>query len=229
MHIFWHQRDLRIPDNRGLAAAAADDTTLPVYVVDSDLLKQIGTRQRAFLLEGVRALRERYRDLGSDLVVRTGAPADVLADLREATDADRVYYNTHYRPARRNRQRRVDDAVPTESVTDLVLVNPARLDPEYPNHSRFYDDWQAESKLPPASTPTPTPSHRSPPTPPAASPRSTPTSTSRQRGTAPPASGTTAFSTPESRRTTTPATICGSRSSGRSARSRGSRRTSRRG
>jgi deoxyribodipyrimidine photo-lyase len=153
MHIFWHQRDLRIPDNRGLAAAAADDTTLPVYVVDSDLLKQIGTRQRAFLLEGVRALRERYRDLGSDLVVRTGAPADVLADLREATDADRVYYNTHYRPARRNRQRRVDDAVPTESVTDLVLVNPARLDPEYPNHSRFYDDWQAESKLPPASTP----------------------------------------------------------------------------
>jgi deoxyribodipyrimidine photo-lyase len=153
MHLFWHQRDLRIPDNRGLALATADDTTVPVYVVDPDLLKQIGTRQRAFLLDGVRNLRKRYRSLGSDLVVRSGAPAEVLADLREAVGADRVYYNTHYRPARRNRQRRVDGAVPTESATDLVLVDPGRLEPSYPNHSRFYDDWQAEHKLQPADTP----------------------------------------------------------------------------
>ena len=153
MNIFWHQRDLRVPDNRGLSRAAADDVTLPVYVVDPDLLKQIGTRQRAFLLDGVRDLREQYRELGSDLVVRSGAPADVLANLVDATDADRVYYNTHYRPARRNRQRRVDDAVPTESATDLVLVDPARLDPEYPNHSRFYDDWQEAHKHPPSATP----------------------------------------------------------------------------
>jgi deoxyribodipyrimidine photolyase len=88
MHLFWHQRDLRIPDNRGLARAAADDVTLPVYVVDPDLLKQIGARQRAFLLDGVRDLRERYRELGSDLVVRSGAPDDVLADLADATGAD---------------------------------------------------------------------------------------------------------------------------------------------
>ena len=150
MNVFWHQRDLRIPDNRGLTLATADDTTLPVYVVDPDLLKQIGTRQRAFLLDGVRALRARYRDLGSDLVVRSGAPAEVLPDLVDATDADTVYYNTHYRPARRNRQRRVDDAVPTESATDLVLVDPARLDSAYPSHGRFYDDWTEEPKLQPS-------------------------------------------------------------------------------
>ena len=153
MHLFWHQRDLRLRDNRGLTLAAADDTTLPVYVVDPDLLKQIGRRQRAFLLDGVRELRDQYRKLGSNLVVRSGEPAEVLAELREATDADRVYYNTHYRPARRNRQRRVDDAVPTESATDLVLVDPARLDPSYPNHSRFYDDWTEEHKLPPSDAP----------------------------------------------------------------------------
>ena len=153
MHIFWHQRDLRIPDNRGLTLATADDTTLPVYVVDPDLLKQIGTRQRAFLLEGVRKLRERYRELDSELVVRSGAPSEVLADLVDATDAERVYYNTHYRPARRNRQRRVDDAVPTESATDLVLVNPGRLESDYPNHSRFYDDWTEEHKLQPSGVP----------------------------------------------------------------------------
>ncbi|WP_336338980.1 cryptochrome/photolyase family protein [Haloarcula brevis] len=153
MKVFWHQRDLRLPDNRGLTAAATDDAVLPVYVVDADLLSKVGTRQRAFLLAGVRALKAAYRDRGGDLLVREGAAAEVLADVVDEYDADRVYYNEHYRPARRNRQRRVGEAVPTKSLTDLVLVDPAGLDSRYENHSRFYDDWQAHHKLPPVDTP----------------------------------------------------------------------------
>lgn len=153
MHVFWHQRDLRIPDNRGLTAAAADDEVLPVYVIDTDLLASVGKRQRAFLLAGVRALKQAYRDHGGDLLVRKGAAVDVLSDVVEKYNADRVYYNEHYRPARRNRQRRVDDALSTKSLTDLALVDPAGLDREYENHSRFYDDWQAHHKLPPVGSP----------------------------------------------------------------------------
>ncbi len=153
MHLFWHQRDLRIPDNRGLALAANSEPTLPVYVVDTDLLRQIGKRQRAFLMDGLRELKRRYRALGSDLLVRAGEPAETLESLRSEYDADRVYYNRHYRPARRNRQRAVDEAVPTKSVTDLVLVDPKRLDARYPNHSQFYNDWQDEHKLTPFDVP----------------------------------------------------------------------------
>ncbi|MBX0321642.1 DNA photolyase family protein [Halomicroarcula sp. F13] len=153
MHVFWHQRDLRIPDNRGLTAAADEDTVLPVYVVDTDVLHKVGKRQRAFFAEGVRALQRAYRARGSDLLVRSGPAADVLADVVDEYDADRVFYNEHYRPARRNRQRRVDDAVPTTSLTDLLLVDPAALDDRYENHSRFYDDWQAHQKRPPAEPP----------------------------------------------------------------------------
>jgi deoxyribodipyrimidine photo-lyase len=153
MHVFWHRRDLRIPDNRGLALAANDDEVLPVFVVETDLLKQIGKRQRAFFMAGVRQLKERYRALGSDLLVRAGPPAAVLADVVSAYDADRVYYNRHYRPARRNRERRVDEAVPTKAVTDQVLVDPERLSASYPNHGRFYDDWQDEHKLTPFEVP----------------------------------------------------------------------------
>ena len=153
MHIFWHQRDLRIPDNRGLALAAKNGPTLPVYVVDTDMLRQIGKRQRAFLMDGVRQLKRRYRELGSDLLLRAGTPAETLESLRSEYDADRVYYNRHYRPARRNRQRAVDSAIPTKSVTDLVLVDPERLEPQYPNHSQFYNDWQDEHKLPPSDVP----------------------------------------------------------------------------
>jgi len=153
MHVFWHRRDLRIPDNRGLALTATDDEVLPVYVVDTDMLKQVGKRQRAFLMDGVDELKRRYRSLGGDLLVRAGDPADVLSNVADEYGADRVYYNRHYRPARRERQRRVADVLPTEAVTDLVLVDPGRLDERYGNHGRFYDDWQDEHKLTPFDAP----------------------------------------------------------------------------
>ena len=147
MNLFLHRRDFRIPDNRGLALATNNGPTLPVYVVDTDMLAQIGKRQRAFFMDGVRALKRRYRKLESELLIRVGDPADVLSELVEEYDAERVYYNRGYRPARRNRGRSVDDACPTKSVQDLLLVDPNRLDPSYPNHSQFYNDWQAEHKL----------------------------------------------------------------------------------
>jgi len=153
MHVFWHQRDLRIRDNRGLAAAAADDTVVPVFVVDPEVRAAVGDRQWAFWTNGVRALRAQYRERGSDLLVRVGDPATVLSAVADEHEADRVYYNDHYRPVRRERQRAVDDAVPTESVTDLVLVDPAELEPRYENHSRFYDDWLTHAKPAPAPTP----------------------------------------------------------------------------
>ena len=153
MNLFWHQRDLRIPDNRGLALAANDDDVLPVYVVDTDLLRQVGKRQRAFFFSGVEALKRRYRDLGGDLLVVAGDTADTLETVAAEYGADRVYYNRHYRPARRNRQRAVADRLPTKAVQDLLLVDPARLDGRYENHGRFYDDWKEEHKLTPFDAP----------------------------------------------------------------------------
>lgn len=155
MHVFWHQRDLRLRDNRGLAAAAADDTVVPVFVVDPEVRGAVGDRQWAFWMNGVRSLRATYRERGSDLLIRVGDPATTLSAVVEEFDAERVYYNEHYRPVRRERQRAVDDAVPTERVTDLVLVDPAGLDARYENHSRFHDDWQTRQKRPPAPTPDP--------------------------------------------------------------------------
>jgi deoxyribodipyrimidine photo-lyase len=153
MHLFWHQRDLRIRDNRGLAAAAAGDTVLPVFVVDPEVRDVVGDRQWAFWMDGLRMLRGAYRERGSDLLVREGDPAEVLSAVADEHDADRVYYNEHYHPVRRDRQRAVDEAVPTEPVTDHVLVDPADLDVTYENHSRFHDDWQTHPKSDPAPTP----------------------------------------------------------------------------
>jgi deoxyribodipyrimidine photo-lyase len=156
MRLFWHRRDLRTRDNVGLASAA-NDTVLPVFVVDEDLFDAVGDRQQAFFLRGVERLRERYRELGSDLLVRTGDPETVLPALADAFDADGVTWNEHYRAARRNRTRRVRAAldIDTAEHTDHVLVDPGRLEPAYPNHSQFHDDWQAVPKRDPAAEPDP--------------------------------------------------------------------------
>ncbi|QLH83984.1 cryptochrome/photolyase family protein [Halosimplex pelagicum] len=158
MRLFWHRRDLRVRDNRGLATAAADGPVVSVFVRDTDLLDRLGDRQRAFFLRGVRRLRESYRDLGSDLIVREGRPSDVLPELAEEFGAEAVVYNEHYRPERRDRQNEVDAAcadagLATAGETDLVLVDPARLDERYPNHGRFRDAWQAVPKEPLAPAP----------------------------------------------------------------------------
>ncbi len=158
MRLFWHRRDPRTRDNKGLYAAAKDGPVVPVFVYEPELLGLLGGRQRAFLLRAVRDLKREYRDLGSDLVVRAGPPEDVLPDLAATFDADALYYNDHYRPSRRNRERRVAAAfagtdVTTESRTDHVLVDPARLDPAYPNHSQFHDDWERAPKATPFPRP----------------------------------------------------------------------------
>ncbi|WP_349254473.1 deoxyribodipyrimidine photo-lyase [Halorientalis sp.] len=157
MRLFWHRRDLRTRDNVGLAAAAANDTVVPVFVADGDLFDAIGNRQQAFFLRGAQRLRERYRELGSDLIVRTGDPETVLPALAAEFDADGVTWNEHYRAARRNRTRRVRDSLDTDTdeYTDHVLVDPGRLDPSYPNHSQFHDDWQVAPKHGPAPEPDP--------------------------------------------------------------------------
>ena len=160
MHLFWHRCDPRTRDNAGLAAAARAGTVVPVFVYDTGLFGTMGARQRAFLLRHVKQLEARYRDLGSDLVVRAGDSDDVLVDLADEYDAETVFYNEYYRPARRNRQRAVEDAfagtgVATDARTDAVLVDPGRLDAHYPNHSQFHTDWEAVPKRGPYSEPGP--------------------------------------------------------------------------
>jgi deoxyribodipyrimidine photo-lyase len=160
VRLFWHQRDLRTRDVVGLSVAARDDTVLPVYVYDADAFGPVGRRHYGFQMRGVRALKERYRELGSDLIVRSGDTATELASLADAVDADAVYYGEHYRPSRRDRQQAVEEQfagtdVDTEPRTDLVLVDPGRLDASYSTHSQFYGDWERSPKATPYAEPDP--------------------------------------------------------------------------
>lgn len=109
MQLVWHRDDLRTHDHPALHAAAAGGPVLGLVILDPQLRAQTSPRRQAWYLANVRALRERYRALGSELLVRTGAPAAVLSEL--ARGALAVHALRDYTPAGAERDRAVSAAL----------------------------------------------------------------------------------------------------------------------
>lgn len=97
--IVWFRSDLRCHDNEALATASKESlSVLPVYVFDprefgksSSGFDKTGPHRARFLLQCVADLREKIKELGSDLVVRVGKPEEVLLSLAKAIGADALY------------------------------------------------------------------------------------------------------------------------------------------
>ena len=90
--LFWHRRDLRLADNKGLQAAAAlGPAVTGVYVLDPATitpphhLPPMAPARLWFLVETLRELQQRWRDAGSRLIVVAGDPVAVL--LKDPTTA----------------------------------------------------------------------------------------------------------------------------------------------
>ncbi|EMA38793.1 cryptochrome/photolyase family protein [Halococcus hamelinensis] len=160
MRLHWHRRDLRVADNRALAAAAEGEV-LPVFVFDPTVLDHAGPARVAFLLDSLDALREDYRDRGGGLVVAHGDPAEELPRLADEHGAEAVFWNHDYTGLARERDRRVESAlddadIDHETFHDAVHHEPGAIttndgDP-YAVFSYFGKKWldrEKESSYPP--------------------------------------------------------------------------------
>jgi len=166
MQVFWHRRDLRTTDNLGLAAAAdavdSDGGVLPVFCFDAAVLEHAGPPRVAFALDALRELRERYRELGSDLVVRHGDPSAVIPAVAETVDADRVVWNHDYSGLATERDEAVraaldEDGVAHDQFHDAVHHRPGDIrtnagDP-YSVYTYFWKKWRDREKDDPAPEP----------------------------------------------------------------------------
>jgi len=167
MELFWHRRDLRLADNVGLAAAAGtrDDArgpAAPAFVFDPDVLDHASDVRVRRLLDGIAALREAYRERGSDLLVARGDPERVLPALADALDADRVVWNRDYSGLARERDAGVrtalnDAGIDREAHHDAVLHDPDSIrtnagDP-YSVYTYYWRKWTDRETDPPAPTP----------------------------------------------------------------------------
>ncbi len=127
--IWWIRRDVRLHDNRALAAASArGGPVIPVFVLDPSLLEsrhRAAARRRAFLFNGLRDLDRDLRARGARLVVREGRPAEVLHALVLETDAQAVVAEGDVSPYARRRDAAVRHAVPLELVGSPTVHHPA--------------------------------------------------------------------------------------------------------
>ena len=89
LHLVWHRADLRTHDHPALVVALemakSGGIVVPVVIVDDAIFERpdLTPRRQAHFLENVRALRESYRQLGADLVVRRGKPEVELDKLAQ--------------------------------------------------------------------------------------------------------------------------------------------------
>ncbi|MFA9517795.1 deoxyribodipyrimidine photo-lyase [Halopenitus sp. H-Gu1] len=164
MELFWHRRDVRVSDNVGLAAAADRGPVVPCFVFDEDVLEHAGPPRVRYLLNSLAALRDAYRDRGSDLVIGRGDPAVVLPEIANTLTVDRVVWNEGYSGLAAERDRRVraslDDAEPTighETHPDAVLHPPGTIrtndgDP-YSVFTYYWRKWHDRRMDPPEPSP----------------------------------------------------------------------------
>ncbi len=91
--IIWFRQDLRLHDNEALLEAVRNsDYLVPVYVLDQKGNRSGEARIR-FLIESIIDLRQQLRALGSDLIVRIGAPEEILYQLAIETKSKWIYCN----------------------------------------------------------------------------------------------------------------------------------------
>ena len=108
--LFWHRRDLRVHDNAGLYKALRSGIEVqPVFIFDQNILSKLPQNDQRvrFIHQELRALKEKYREFGTDLIVRFGDPIQLIPQLTKELGATKVFTNRDYEPYALERDKRV--------------------------------------------------------------------------------------------------------------------------
>lgn len=100
--IVWFRNDLRLHDNEALKdAIEAGHEVLPVYIFDPRVFNgkteygfaKTGANRARFVLESVENLRHNLQQLGSNLLVRSGKPEEVIFEIAREIKSTWVFCN----------------------------------------------------------------------------------------------------------------------------------------
>ena len=134
MYLYWHRRTLQARQNPALSTAFSaaernDSSLLPLFVLDDKILSHADGLRVAFMLGSLGSLRDWYRSHGSDLVIRHGAPTDVVGRIAQSVDAERVVWNDDSSRVARRRDRAVQRALARSDVAyTSVRTQPGGVD-----------------------------------------------------------------------------------------------------
>ena len=115
LSLVWLRRDLRLVDNRALAAAGkASRKVALVFVFDTNILNQLNDsrdRRVSFIYDSVVELSKELEKKGSQLIVRHGDPVVEIPKLVKTMGASSLYYNEDYENYAKTRDKKVAAAV----------------------------------------------------------------------------------------------------------------------
>jgi deoxyribodipyrimidine photo-lyase len=130
--IYRFNRDLRLDDHAGLAAAAARGTVLPLLVIDSEMEARLkaSPRRAAFFCAAVRALDAELRERGARLIVRHGTLDAALAGAAHEIDASGAAWAASYDGAAIQSDLQLQSALEERGLTSVVVHDAPAIAPE---------------------------------------------------------------------------------------------------
>jgi len=109
--IFWHRRDLRIRDNRGLFEALKDGHEVqPIFIFDKNILDDLENKKDArvlFIHKELQAIKTVYEDKGGTIKVFYGDPEEIFGRLAKEEEISAVYTNRDYEPYAEIRDKKI--------------------------------------------------------------------------------------------------------------------------
>ena len=152
--IVWFRRDLRLSDHEALSAAVSTGRPIiPVFIRDG-IVDATGAAPKMRWGQSVAALQKQLKDLGSQLVLRSGNALDVLQALIKETGAGAVYWSRLYDPACKERDTEIkstlkDQGVKAQSFIGHLLFEPWTVETKTGGFYRVYSPmWKAVRDLP---------------------------------------------------------------------------------
>ncbi|MCX7303057.1 MAG: deoxyribodipyrimidine photo-lyase [Hyphomicrobiales bacterium] len=133
--IVLFRNDLRVADNKALAAAAQTGRpVITLFILDESGrgARPAGSASRWWLHHSLAALTRSLEALGSRLVLKRGATADIVAEAIRTTGADTVFWNRRYAPAHISidgalKSRLRSEGLVAESFDGFLLHEPSRV------------------------------------------------------------------------------------------------------
>ncbi|MFM5906280.1 MAG: cryptochrome/photolyase family protein [Novosphingobium sp.] len=160
--IVWLRRDLRLADQAAFRAAAQSGApVIPVYVLDDETPKhrKMGGASLWWLHHSLKSLDADLRRLGSRLILRRGASAEVLSALAKAVGAREVHGLHHYEPWWRNAEKALGKSLDLHLHHGNYLAPPGTVLTGGGTPYKIYTPfWRALSETLPPPEPLPPPS-----------------------------------------------------------------------
>ena len=130
--LFWHRRDIRISDNKGLyEALISSHQVIPVFVFDSNILSELPDNDRRvnLIYDQLMEVRASYQAHGGDILIQQGNPIQVIPELCASLGCSAVYTNSDYEPYAISRDQQIKDSLERQGLSfhsfkDQVVFEP---------------------------------------------------------------------------------------------------------